>query len=74
MEAQPEMGLGGTAGDPVVGTVEEPVGGDGRGAGRRGRPAGGDGRQAAAEEPVGGDGRHALAAAEERPLERNRRR
>jgi hypothetical protein len=55
-----EMGLGGTAGDPVAGTVEEPVGGDGR--------------QAAAEEPVGGDGRHALAAAEERPLERNRRR
>jgi hypothetical protein len=58
MEAQPEMGLGGTVGDPVVGTTEEPVGGDGR--------------QAAAEEPVGGDGRHALAAAFFGPLERNR--
>jgi hypothetical protein len=37
MEAQPKMRLGGTAGDPVAGTAEEPVGADGRGAGRRGR-------------------------------------
>jgi hypothetical protein len=68
MEDQPEMGLGGTAGDPIAGTAEEPVGGDGQGAGRRGRPVGsGRGAGRRGRSPRAGGG-----VLRSRPLERNR--